>query len=280
MPFCRPGVAIAAKGLAGLAAVLAIAATATSSAALGQSPSAPAAAVSTDDWRAQGPRSLILDFKVAPSARLTFRSAVAASTLPRLQQLKAQGALRSFHVLANRYLDGPWDLMLVLNFSSSADLARWRQVEATTPGGLDASALQLVAEAETTPSDRMRSAMREGTSRPPVYLVVPYESHASADEYLNYVDGYVAPQLNGWMRDGALDGYDLYFARYYAGRRWSSMLLLAYDGDEGLARRDQAIKAVRERLAAVPEWRKYAEGKQALRKEMEAVVADELTPAS
>lgn len=237
---------------------------------------------SAADWRDDGPRALVMTYRVAPSARIAFKARVRAATLPRLAALRASGDLDSYHVLVSRYVDaGAWDMMVVLNFHTAQALARWRKVEASSPAGLDPQALRLVSQVETAPASLVRESPAARTdAKPPVYLVVPYDYVVSTDDYLTYLDGYVLPQMEGWRSEGALSAYGVYLARYYPTRPWSSMLLLAYRGDEGLARRDAVVKAVRARLAASPEWKKFADSKAAVRVEKLAVVADELAPAS
>lgn len=233
------------------------------------------------DWRDQGPQALVISYRVAPSSRIAFKASVRATTLPRLEALRASGDLDSYHVLVSRYVDaGGWDLMVILNFHTSQALARWRTVEASAPAGLDPRALRLISQIESAPANLVReSPGAKADAKPPVYLVVPYDYVVSTDDYLTYVDGYVLPQMEGWRGEGVLASYGVYLARYYPARPWSSMLLLAYRGDEGLARRDAAVKAVRARLAASPEWKKFADNKATVRVEKLAVVADELQPA-
>lgn len=234
------------------------------------------------DWRAQGPRALIVTYRVPPARRIAFRAAVRATTLPRLERLRKAGELDSYHVLANRYVDSAsWDMMLILDFHDSAALARWRRVEAQAPAGLAPQALQLVSAAETAPADPMfgRSAPSRPGDAAPVYLVVPYVYFVSEDEYLAYAAGYLVPQVNGWIAAGALNSYEVYLPRYPAGRDWSALLVLAYRGDAGLARRDAVVQAVRAHLAATsPQWKAFGQNKQKLRTEKQAVIADEVLP--
>jgi hypothetical protein len=231
-------------------------------------------------WRDQGPASMIMTYKVQPGDKLAFKAAVRAETLPRLERLKAAGELSGYHVLANRYLDGAgWDMMMILDFRSPAALAHWRAVEDQAPGGLAPAALKLVTAAETAPSDEMF----EGAAAPkpgdpaPVWLVVPYDYLVSVDEYLNYVKGYLVPQTDGWIQEGALESYHVYLPRYPAGRVWSAQVAYAYRGEEGLQRRDDVVKKVRARLGATnPEWKTWSENKQKIRNEKQPVVADEI----
>ncbi|MDB5437351.1 MAG: hypothetical protein JWR47_3608 [Phenylobacterium sp.] len=241
---------------------------------------AAAPAARAADWRDQGARSLIITYQVAPADRPAFRAAVRRSTLPRLDGLRSAGELTSYHVLMSRYVDSAgWDMMAILNFRSAEDLAHWRSIETMAPAGLDPQASRLVRGIASAPADPARTgASRSASEEAPVYLVVPYDYLVSTDDYLTYVDGYLLPQVNGWMDAGALGAYGVYLARYYPGRPWSSMLLLEYRGDAGLARRDAVVKAVRASLAASPEWKKIADNKSTVRVEKLAVVADELLP--
>jgi hypothetical protein len=170
--------------------------------------------------------------------------------------------------------------MAILNFRSAEDLARWRAIEAVAPAGLNPQALRLVRGIASAPADPARAGMsRSASNEAPVYLVVPYDYLVPTDDYLAYVDGYLLPQANGWMDAGVLDAFGVYLARYYPGRPWSSMLLLEYRGDAGLAHRDAVVKAVRASLASSsPEWKKIADTKSNVRVEKLAVVADELLP--
>jgi hypothetical protein len=193
--------------------------------------------------------------------------------------MRAAGELDSYHVLLSRYVDsGGWDVMILLNFKCPAELARWRSVEAITPAGLGSDALELVSAVETAPCDLIRS--RTDTSgvadTAPVYLIVPYDYLVSTDEYRAYVDGYVVPQVDGWISEGALSSYGVYLARYGAGRSWSSLLVLTYRGDEGLGRRDAVTRKVRAQLASDTTWRSFADHKANVRVEKQAIIADEL----
>jgi hypothetical protein len=246
---------------------------------IGFSPSAQAADLAAS-WRDQGARSLIISYRVAPADRLAVRTAMKTGEVARLRKLKASGELESYRLLASRYIDaGGWDFMLVLDFTSAEALARWKAVEAAAPAGLGPQALKHVTWVESVPTDRMfaKAAPHRADDPPPVYLVVPYDYLVSIDEYLAYLKGYLAPQTDGWIGEGALSSYGVYLARYPAGRVWSAQLVLAYRGDAGLARRDAVTRAVRARLtAASPEWKAFADNKQKLRTEKQPVIADEI----
>jgi len=93
----------------------------------------------------------------------------------------------------------------------------WAEIEAAAPAGLDGEATRLITAGATYYADLV-SHERVRTSDPsskPVYMVIPYTIEPnSSDEYVKYAQAYVVPQLQGWMREGALAGWDLFVSRY------------------------------------------------------------------
>src|SRR3546814_11199660 len=55
-----------------------------------------------------------------------------------------------------------------------------------------------------------------------VYYVIPYE-YKDAHQYRDYVKGYILPQFDGWMKNGALTGYEMYMNRYPVGTPWAEI---------------------------------------------------------
>jgi hypothetical protein len=236
----------------------------------------PAAADPRDD----GPAALIMTYKAAPADRLALKRGMQGEGLARLERMKREGKLAGYRVLFNRYVDDlTWDMMAILDFASAAEAARWREVEASAPAGLPPQALKVTALIQSAPADRMRARSGEGAG-PSAYLVIPYDYLVSTDAYLAYVDGYLLPQTDGWIAEKVLRGYSVYLPRYAAGRYWSSLLVLEYAGDEGLAARDRTTAKVRARLASVPSWKAYADSKAEVRVGRAPIVADLLTPGA
>lgn len=230
-----------------------------------------------DDPRAKGPTGLILTYHVAPADRTAFHQLMQTDGVARLEALRAQHTIAHYRVLWSRYADDKagWDMMVVLDLDTPAGIAGWRAVEDKTPGGLPEKALPLVTQIETAPIDIMRNASTP-SSDVPVYLVVPYDYLVGVNDYIHYVEGYVVPQMDGWMQEGALKSYDFLLSRYPAGRPWTAMLLLAYRNDMWLGQRDAVVKKVRARLANDPAWKAFADNKQNIREEGAPVIADVL----
>jgi hypothetical protein len=226
-----------------------------------------------------GPTALVITYRCAPANRPAFRESVLKNDLPRFERWKRAGALESYRLLFNWYVDeGTWDMMAVLSFRNYAGVARWREIERGSPGGLSQESLRLGAPTNTYSADLTwrGSSPRAGDSVKSVFFVIPYDV-ADMGEYKPYVAGYVIPQLEGWIREGVLNGYGMYLNRYYAGRPWDSLLILEYKDMESFGRRESVVAKVRAALAADAKWKALSDTKKNLRTEKESVLAEELT---
>lgn len=229
------------------------------------------------DPRDSGPLSLAVQLQVRAADRPRLRSLMQRSGVPQYERWRQQGLLAGHQILFNRYADAPhWDLMLALHFARYADLARWHAIEQRTPAGLPPAALALATAVHTTPMDRMRQGRAEQAARHPTLLVVPYDYLVSTREYMRYVDGYLVPQVDGWVAAGIVSGWGLYLARYGAGRAWSSLFVIEYRDDESLGSRDRVVAQVRAGLANQAEWKRWSDEKDKIRTEGAPVVADDL----
>ena len=222
---------------------------------------------------------LILTYTCHPAQRLALREHMTSVGREHLEQFKAKGILSGYRILMSRYVDNEnWDMLVALWFKDGAALAKWREVESQYPAGLAAPALPVVSSVSTTPADLVRSNPRPDPNPRHVYLVIPYEYKVSTSEYVDYLDGYVLPQLDGWVAEKNLAHYEIYIARYGASRAWSALLVLEYNDDQALDDRNLIVAKVRDRLKENSSWKSLAEGKQNVRLEKQAVVSDELPP--
>ena len=230
----------------------------------------------------QGPLTLLVAYKCKPENRVKLRDRMIDSEIANLAKWKQAGLLADYRILFSRYLDTDnYDLLSLLSFKSYLEVSKWKRVEQTSPGGLSQVALTFVTSATTYAMDRVRyaaSTQPQSSKKEPVFLIVPYDYSVSADQYVSYLDGYVLPQLNGWMQEQVLSRYDIYLARYAADRPWSSMLVLEYADDEALGKRESIVAKVRSHLQGNAEWRALSEHKQSVRVEKEAIIADQLAP--
>jgi hypothetical protein len=247
--------------------------------AAGAACTAGCARAADPDPRASAPRSLLITYHALPANREALRTYMLATGLKDFARWKQQGVISDFHVYFNRYVDsGNWDMFADVTLAPDDGTLRWKAIEASHPAGLSQGALKLVKAIDTAPADLLRSNANAAarTGKPPVYLIVPYDYLVSLADYLEYVDGYVIPQLDGWMRAGILSRYGFYVLRYAAGRPWSALLFFEYANEEALGSRDTVMAKVRADLKNDPQWKAISEGKHNVRSEKQPVVADEL----
>jgi hypothetical protein len=226
-----------------------------------------------------GPLALVITYATTPANRLALRQQMQSGDLPQFQKWKEQGVLKDYRFLFSRYADSAtWDMMALLTFEKYSDVGRWKQIEQTNPAGLSSKALALTTSIVTAPVDLSRS-QRLFQARDSVFMVIPYHYLIPAGDYISYVDSYVLPQVEGWMDEGVLAGYDLYLVRYTADRPWESLLVLEYTNDQGLGAREAAVAKVRNRLKDNPKWKAISDNKKEVRAEKQAVIADALVPS-
>lgn len=220
-------------------------------------------------------QSVIVSYRSTPAGRPALLHTLRDQLAPRLHTLQANGSLAHYRILFSRLVDAnTWDAVLVLDFQNQAQATAWRALDATMPAGLNVANETAVTSVESTPSDSIGSGGPADGGADPVYMVIPYDYFVSTTDYTSYVRSYVFPQTDGWITAGALNAYQLYVARYAAGRTWMSLLILAYHGDDGLDRRNDVVAATRKALAANPDWAARAAGKSHIRTEKAAMVAD------
>ena len=220
-----------------------------------------------------GPLAMLIAYHATPANRAALAKALDESEAPRLRRWKDEGVLQSARLLVNRHVDSvTWDAMAILTFANADGVRRWQRIEHDFPAGLAPKTLALVSAIEEVPGDIRREGGKSSATG--VQLVIPYEVSVSAEEYLSYLDGYVLPQMDGWMDEGVLARYGIFLARYPAGRPWQSMLILEYKDDAALGRRDATTAKVRARLKDNPTWKAISDAKKTLRSEKPPAIAD------
>lgn len=236
------------------------------------------ASVPSGHARAEGgPTSLLISYRSAPANRPAFRNYLTTTGAARLEALKKAGTIADYQLLFNWYTDPlTWDAMAIIQFKDYADVAKWKALERTAPGGLDAKGLALGQPHATVSADLQ---WEEGVAAPAgsnrVFYVIPYEYRELA-EYKKYVGGYVVPQVKGWMREGILSRYRIYLNRYPVGATWDALFVYEYKDIESFGQREPVIARVRGPLRDNAEWTALNAIKQQIRSESENVIADDL----
>lgn len=145
-----------------------------------------------------GSVSLVITYQAKSANRPALRDEMELSTAHELERLKRERRISQYSLLFNRYADSEnWDAMALLTFATPDDLYRWREVERTHPAALSEKALALTTSIQTTVVDTKRTRALDTKAPQAVYVVIPYKTLVSADEYEKYADGYVIPQFKG-----------------------------------------------------------------------------------
>jgi hypothetical protein len=225
--------------------------------------------------RGEGPVTLILSYKSPPAQRAAFRDHMERAGVARFAAWKKEGVVADYQILFSSYVnEATWDMLAVLSFARYADLGRWREVERRMPGGLTAEGLALASPVASYACDLTWEGSAE--TRDPAkaaYVVIPYAYSARA-EYKPYAEGYVVPQMKGWIAEGVLSRYSLYLNQHEAGDPWDALFVLEYKDMTALALRRVTVNKVREKLQSNPEWKKLSDVKQGLRTEGQIVIAE------
>jgi hypothetical protein len=230
---------------------------------------APAAA----SLQSEGPRMLAITYRAEPRNRPRFRSYLTGPMTRKLRDLKARRVIADYKIFYSWYTQpNTWDAMLLLRFNSFGDLSRWNAIEHGSPGGLDAEGLALARPDSTIPADLEWTAA-DPAEKDRVYYFLPYEYH-NASEYREYIPGYLLPQLDGWMKNGALAGYDVLMNRYPVGPSWDSLVIQKYRDLEAFGRRQQVLDATRVGLRQNKTWMGWHERKGKIREETENTIAE------
>jgi hypothetical protein len=240
-----------------------------------------AADVPFTQTRADGPKTLLIAYRCNPDRRAALRTAMTSGGVAQFQRWKDGGVLKDYRILFNSYLDSDtYDMLTFLTFAEFGDVAKWREIEKTSPGGLSPQALKLITSAITYPLDAARAAT--SSAQPlrgkSVFFIIEYDYLVSTDDYVNYLDTYVVPQVKGWMAENVLAAYTMYMGRYATGRPWSSLFLLEYRDHQAFGRREATVQKIREKLKQNPTWLAASESKQKIRVEKHTIIAEELLP--
>lgn len=204
--------------------------------------SGPARAQPPQPTQTDGPTELIITYRCPPPRRAAFRQFVTESGIRRFEQWKQDGVLKDYRFLLNWYVDvDTWDAMAVLSFTNYAQVARWKEIEHASPGGLIRDALELAWPLNTTSADLMAHGAAEepnhvdgrGGPAASVYWVIPYDA-ANAGAFRDFINGNLLAQVKGWMHEG-LASYSIYANRYPGGKRWQGLVVLEFKDMEAFS---------------------------------------------
>lgn len=200
---------------------------------------------------------------------------MATEGIAQLDRWKKKGVLASYNALFTAYAaDSAPDMFLVLRFNHFTDLARWQKIEEAYPGGLPEKAQPMASADVSELADIVKEDRTAPTTANSQFFILEYDVLADTPKYTSYVQGYVVPQFDEWMKAGVLASYVTFVNQNPAGAPWSSFILLEYKDLHALAAREAAKNKARADLAASnPAWKRWSDDKTAIRKEIAAIPA-------
>ncbi len=232
--------------------------------------------------RNSGPRNLVITYRCAPAKRPALRQYMVNQGVRRFERWKQQGVFADYRILFNRFNDAEtYDLMAVINFKNYADVKKWAAIEAESPGGLTTEALSFITPVHTYSMDVIwhGSAPSVPARGKTVFFLIPYDYYPhTIEEYIKYTNGYVIPQIKGWVSKGIIANYGIYVNRYPTSRPWKVLFILEYKDDDSFGARERTMAEVRSMLKSNADWKALSDSKLNMRVEKETVVADELLP--
>src|SRR5438046_4945662 len=85
----------------------------------------------------EGPTTLTLEYRTAAADRLALKDYMVTTGLKQLARWREDGLITESRVFWSRYTDhANWDMLVVLQFATSARMAEWKRIEARFPAGL------------------------------------------------------------------------------------------------------------------------------------------------
>jgi hypothetical protein len=234
----------------------------------------------------EGAASLIITYQCSPDRKAAFRAHMSGAGVEQFEKWKKEGVYKDYLVLFSSYVNAGEtapDMMVRLDFAKYVDTAKWKAVEKTMPAGMSGEALKLCTPVTSYLADLI---YKGGPSKnrdlsKAVYLWIPYhlEKGVGKPTYKKYFEIYVKPQNDGWLADGALSWWGVYFNQHNTGKPWDMLFLYEYTDIVGLARRDNVKEEVRAKLKNDPVWKKVSDEKQSYRWEDQVIIMDPILPA-
>jgi len=246
-------------------------------------PSMPASAAASPETATapQSSSAIVITYRSEIAERPLLRREVLKDLVPRLEAWRRDGTISGYQLLFNSFVDPKtWDLLAILNFEDFDGIEKWRNIERSSPGGLTAPELRILAPSSEYLMDIVKHSQVAGSGgRAGVFLVIPYVfSPTPLDRYLQYAHGYILPETEGWMRRGNISSYGLYVNRFYPDEPVQSLLVLEYKNFDELSHREEVVDQTRKELSADPAWKSWsdAKGGEHIRTEKQGIIAEQL----
>ena len=229
----------------------------------------------------EGEVHLVLTYTCPPQNRPAFRAYMETKGVAQFEQWKKDGVMGNYLILFSHFANAQLeDMWVILDFTKFSDVAGWLAVERKSPGGLGAEALAIATPKTCVYTDKGWSGGKTNPDHAKsVYMMIPYQTLVPADEYADFVNRYVEPQLKFWVKSGIMHTYAVHIEQNPTHAPWDSLLVFEYDGLRGIALRDVVKQQVRDSaLKDDPGYTHFSPIKRTIRKELQPTTFDPILP--
>ena len=163
--------------------------------------------------------------------------------IQRFDRWKQEGVLKDYRFLFNWYVDvDTWDAMAVLSFPNYGAVARWKEIEKTSPGGLARDAIDIAWPFNTYSADLLAHDASDapGDLSHPIYFVIAYD-FPTATAFRDYAKNVIGPQSKALLREGLIAESSFFLNRYPGGKRWQGLAVFEFKDIDAFGRRDEVI---------------------------------------
>ena len=175
--------------------------------------------------------TLFYSYRCEAENRPALRKYMDTEGARQFEQWKSKGVFKDYMILFSSYVhinSVPWDMLVRIDFGRYADTDSWREIERTMPAGLPPRILALASPENLNVGETLGAAgMEPRDAAKAVYDVSYYRFKVPLAAGKDFIQGYVVPQLDAFMREKVLSGYGLYLNRY-EGTAWSYLILSEY----------------------------------------------------
>jgi hypothetical protein len=226
--------------------------------------------------------SLFYSYHCSPANRPAVREYMDTVGAAQFEKWKAEGAIKDYMILFASYVgvnSVPWDMLIRIDFEHYPDTDRWVEIERNMPAGLSPKMVALASPDNLCFGTTLSAAgMRPSDAQKAVFDVAYYRFKVPLNVGKEFVQGYVLPQLENFMRAKVITGYGLYL-NVYEGAAWSYMLLTEYADSPTMDARIANKTKIRGTLGAA--WQTLNDmKKEHIRDEPFGFIAKRIVPTS
>lgn len=225
--------------------------------------------------------ALLVTYKCRPEDRPSFRAHLLGPGSEHLAEWRRGGLLADHLLLFNVDVEHEaWDALLVARFDDWAQYERWKANERDFPAALAPAALRMTTSVSSSLSEvAWEGAMPARDPAPrSVFFARPYYFQDKA-QYRRFFEAYNRPQLEAWLRTGAVTSYRVLMNQNPSGGTWGVLFIYEYPGWAAAHARDAVKEAVGPELEALPAWQLLGETKGAIRTSGRVTLAERLLPS-